>query len=80
MTGRFWLGSLWFYQTPEAAPDVDRCTAGVQLEAGIGDAKWVDNTHVIVGLDTGQYWVFTIKSVFSFALNTSQIILLLLDQ
>ncbi|CAL1537380.1 unnamed protein product [Lymnaea stagnalis] len=53
LTGRFWLGSLWFYQTPESAPDVDKCTAGVQLEAGVGDAKWVDNTHVLVGLDTG---------------------------
>ncbi|XP_012938902.1 methylosome protein 50 [Aplysia californica] len=53
LTGRYWLGSLWFYQNPRAAPDVDRCTAGVQLEAGVGDAGWVDATHVLVGLDTG---------------------------
>jgi methylosome protein 50 len=53
LTGRYWLGSLWFYQTPETAPNADKWTAGVQLEAGICDAEWVDTTHVVVGLDTG---------------------------
>ncbi|KAH9499054.1 Methylosome protein 50 [Bulinus truncatus] len=61
LTGRFWLGSLWYYQTPESAPDVDRCTAGVQLEAGVGDAKWVDNTRVLVGLDTGGIAVWSLE-------------------
>ena len=54
LTGRYWLGSLWYYQQPEAAPDVEKCTAGVQLEAGLSDARWVDNTKVLVGLDTGR--------------------------
>ncbi|VDI81443.1 methylosome protein 50 [Mytilus galloprovincialis] len=53
LTGRYWLGSLWFYQNPNNAPDVEKCTAGVQLEAGLTDARWIDNTKVIVGLDTG---------------------------
>ena len=54
LTGRYWLGSLWYYQQPEAAPDVEKCTAGVQLEAGLSDAKWVTNNKVLVGLDTGR--------------------------
>ena len=54
LTGRYWLGSLWYYQNPEAAPDVEKCTAGVQLEAGLSDARWVLNTKVLVGLDTGK--------------------------
>ncbi|XP_013074672.2 methylosome protein 50-like isoform X2 [Biomphalaria glabrata] len=64
LTGRFWLGSLWYYQTAESAPDVDRCTAGVQLEAGVGDAKWIDNTHVLVGLDTGGIAVWNLEDDF----------------
>jgi len=48
------LGSLWYYQDPSQAPDVEKCTAGVQLEAGIVDAKWLDSNKVIVGLDTGK--------------------------
>ncbi|CAG5116879.1 unnamed protein product, partial [Candidula unifasciata] len=61
MTGRYWLGSLWFYQTPEAAPNVDKCTAGVQLEAGICDCEWIDRTHIIVGLDTGGIAVWNLE-------------------
>ncbi|KAJ8315022.1 hypothetical protein KUTeg_007172 [Tegillarca granosa] len=41
LTGRYWLGSLWFYNNPENAPDVEKCTGGVQLEAGLrGVAMW----------------------------------------
>ena len=54
MTGRYWLGSLWFYQSAQHAPNVEMCTAGVQLEAGVGDAQWVDGRSVLVGLDTGE--------------------------
>lgn len=54
LTGRYWLGSLWYYANPDAAPDVEKCTAGVQLEAGFQEAVWLDNTKVLVGLDTGN--------------------------
>ena len=54
LTGRYWLGSLWYYANPDAAPDVEKCTAGVQLEAGFKEAVWLDNTKVLVGLDTGM--------------------------
>lgn len=53
LTGRYWFGSLWYYESPELAPDVEKCTAGVQLEAGLSDACWVDSTRVLVGMDTG---------------------------
>ncbi|ESO85780.1 hypothetical protein LOTGIDRAFT_195693 [Lottia gigantea] len=53
LTGRYWFGSLWYYDKYESIPDVEKCTAGVQLEAGITDAKWVDSTKVVVSLDTG---------------------------
>lgn len=48
------MGSLWYYANPDAAPDVEKCTAGVQLEAGFQEAVWLDDTKVLVGLDTGN--------------------------
>ena len=54
LTGRYWLGSLWYYANPDVAPDVEKCTAGVQLEAGFKEAVWLDGTKVLVGLDTGM--------------------------
>lgn len=33
---------------------MEKCTAGVQLEAGISDLQWVDDTRVLVALDTGN--------------------------
>lgn len=53
LTGRYWLGSLWFYGTPEVAPDVESCSAGLQLEAGLCDAAWVNNNRILLALDTG---------------------------
>lgn len=65
LTGRYWLGSLWYYQNPEAAPDVEKCTAGVQLEAGLSDAKWVLNSKVFVGLDTGGVALWELTDNFN---------------
>lgn len=61
LTGRYWYGSLWFYTSPDGAPDVDKCSAGVQLEAGLRDATWVDPQHIFVGLDTGGVAVWELS-------------------
>lgn len=61
LTGRYWYGSLWFYASPDGAPDVNKCTAGVQLEAGLRDAAWVDAQHILVGLDTGGLAVWELS-------------------
>lgn len=53
LTGRYWYGSLWYYENPSLAPDVEKCTAGVQLESGLCDACLVDSTRVLVAMDTG---------------------------
>lgn len=72
LTGQYWFGSLWFYQQPEQAPDVESCTAGVQLEAGVGSAQWVDTTHVLVGLDTGGLALWRLEDDFhTFVLSQS---------
>ncbi|XP_067676675.1 methylosome protein WDR77-like [Haliotis asinina] len=64
LSGRYWLGSLWFYSNPALAPDVEKCTAGVQLEAGLQDATWADAATVVVGLDTGGVAVWGLVDDF----------------
>lgn len=56
LTGKTWAGSLWFYEDPENAPDVDKCSAGVQTKAGITEVQWIDESRIAVGSDTGKYY------------------------
>ncbi|XP_060069648.1 methylosome protein WDR77-like [Ylistrum balloti] len=64
LTGRYWYGSIWYYQDPSCAPDVEKCKAGVQLEAGLSDALWLSSTKVLVGLDTGGLAVWELIDDF----------------
>ncbi|PIK56252.1 putative methylosome protein 50 isoform X2, partial [Apostichopus japonicus] len=58
LTGRTWAGSLWFYEDPANAPDVDKCSAGVQTKAGITEVQWIDESRIAVGSDTGAIEVW----------------------
>ncbi|XP_033101853.1 methylosome protein 50-like [Anneissia japonica] len=53
LTGRYWAGSLWFYEDPNNAPTIERCSAGVQTEAGVTDIIWIDELRIAVASDTG---------------------------
>ncbi|XP_069102113.1 methylosome protein WDR77-like isoform X2 [Argopecten irradians] len=64
LTGRYWYGSIWYYQDPTYAPDVEKCKAGVQLEAGLSDVQWLSSTKVLVGLDTGGVAVWELVDDF----------------
>ncbi|XP_025099287.1 methylosome protein 50-like isoform X3 [Pomacea canaliculata] len=61
LTGRYWLGSLWFYLSPEYAPNVELCTAGVQLEAGLSGASWITAHHVLLAMDTGGVTIWELQ-------------------
>ena len=54
LTGKSWMGSLWFYEDPASAPQTDRCSAGVRTEAGITDMEWIDENRLAIGSDTGR--------------------------
>ena len=55
LTNRYWTGSLWHFDDPDTAPDVERCAGGVELEWGVTDAKWINgSSHVIAACDSGQ--------------------------
>ena len=55
LTNRYWTGSLWHFDSPDTAPDIERCAAGVELNCGISDAKWVKgSSNVIAACDSGE--------------------------
>ncbi|KAK3098735.1 hypothetical protein FSP39_022560 [Pinctada imbricata] len=64
LTGRYWFGSLWYCKNPEDILCLEKCTAGVQLEAGLGDAVWLDDSKVLVGLDTGGVAVWELTDEY----------------
>lgn len=54
LTGRYWGGSLWYYDDPALAPDVEKCKAGYETTSGMADGVFLDNDKtVIVGQDCG---------------------------
>ena len=54
LTGRYWAGSLWFFDKAENAPDVEKCGAGVDLDTGVSDFKLLSDTKLLLGTDTGK--------------------------
>ena len=54
LSGRYWAGSLWFYEDPSNAPEVEKCSAGVQTEAGVTDIEWIDESRIAVASDSGK--------------------------
>lgn len=53
LTGRYWNGSLWCFTDVDDAPNVENCTAGVELSNGVCDIVVYNNDKVAVGLDSG---------------------------
>ena len=63
LTGRFWIGSLWYYRTPTDAPSVEKALTGVDFDNGLVEGFFLDNKNIIVALDSGA--VETVKLSFS---------------
>ncbi|XP_023696890.1 methylosome protein WDR77 [Paramormyrops kingsleyae] len=53
LSGRCWSGSIWVYRDPTQCPSEDRCSAGVQTESGISEARWVSERGILVASDSG---------------------------
>ena len=46
LTGRFWIGSLWYYRNPEEAPSVEKALTGVDFDNGLIDGFFVNSKNV----------------------------------
>lgn len=61
LTGRYWGGSLWYYDDPALAPDVEKCRAGYETSSGMADGAFLDNDKtVLVGQDCGAVEFVTV--------------------
>ena len=49
LTGRFWIGSLWYYRNPEEAPSVEKALTGVDFDNGLIDGFFVNSKNVSIG-------------------------------
>ncbi|CAH1800161.1 unnamed protein product [Owenia fusiformis] len=54
LTGQYWYGSLWYFSDPEDAPYKEKCTAGIQVESGVTDVKWLTGTTLAHSSDTAN--------------------------
>ena len=48
LTGRFWIGSLWYYRDPSEAPSVEKALTGVDFANGIVDGFFLDDKNVSI--------------------------------
>ncbi|XP_071476900.1 methylosome protein WDR77-like [Diadema antillarum] len=62
LTGRLWAGSLWFFEDPANAPEMDRSSAGVRTEAGITDIEWIDENRLAIGSDSGAIEIWQLEN------------------
>ena len=46
LTGRFWIGSLWYYRDPSEAPSVEKALTGVDFDNGLVDGFFLDEKNV----------------------------------
>lgn len=66
LTGRYWGGSLWYYENSACAPDVEKCTSGYEITSGLSEGVFLDNDKsIMVGQDTGTIEFFTLTTTES---------------
>jgi hypothetical protein len=41
MTGRYWIGSLWYYRDPNEAPSVEKAWTGLDCDNGVVEGIFV---------------------------------------
>ncbi len=46
LTGRFWIGSIWYYRDPNEAPIVEKALTGVEFETGLVDGFFINDENV----------------------------------
>ena len=46
LTGRYWIGSLWYYRDPSEAPSVEKALTGVDFDNGLVDGFFIDDKNV----------------------------------
>jgi len=50
---RSWTGDLWWFGSPEDAPQADKAFTGYRIDSGIAQAKVINSKQLVLGLDSG---------------------------
>ncbi|XP_047470902.1 methylosome protein 50-like isoform X1 [Penaeus chinensis] len=61
LTGRYWGGSIWYYDDPSLAPSVEKCLTAYEINSGVVDAAFIDEKNLVVGQDSGTVEFFTVS-------------------
>ena len=43
LTGRYWIGSLWYYRDPSEAPSVEKALTGLDCDNGVVEGFFIGN-------------------------------------
>ena len=54
LTGRYWTGSVWYWNKAELAPDIEKCVIACEVNSGIGNLTVIDQTHIMLATDSGD--------------------------
>ncbi|XP_076069869.1 methylosome protein WDR77-like isoform X2 [Oratosquilla oratoria] len=61
LTGRYWIGSIWYYEDPSLAPCVEKSTTGFECSTGVADGIFLeDQKTMMIGQDGGYVEFLTI--------------------
>lgn len=50
LTGRYWVGSIWYYTEPSDAPSVEKALTGLDCDNGVVEGFFVGNEGKTVRL------------------------------
>lgn len=48
LTGRYWGGSLWYYDNPALAPSIEKCRVGYEAGSGLPDGVFLDGEKILM--------------------------------
>lgn len=71
LTGRYWGGSIWYYDDVALAPNVEKCVVGYEVGSGVADGVFLDDKTILIGQDCGSVEFLSITVESSGPLMTS---------
>lgn len=67
LTGRYWGGSIWYYDDPSLAPSVEKCLTAYEINSGVVDAAFIDEKNLVVGqVSILNLFLITLVSVIKY--------------
>lgn len=80
LTGRYWGGSIWYYDDPSLAPSVEKCLTAYEINSGVVDAAFIDEKNIVVGQVSilnpiNSLFLIYLASVIEYMIFTSEILI-----